>query len=255
MNYYILKSLKIDFKLFYGGKIKMYTWGYLKENILAKLNLDEESANQQNFLSNFPYYANEAMTQICSAIKAKDTEFSLYVYDEDTKWKEMTSSYGLYTTTDHYTPDNFTIDDPLYTKKTAFWAEWNSLYFTGTEIVMPEDFVAFDDDVPTYQYREVFDDTLEYRGYNHIICKDVGYYQIPYRARWFFFTKDLQNDDMVTAPADVCDAIPLYVVSQCYKIDDDTKASIFRNEYEVALARIDDTTFKRQRTFDVTGGW
>ena len=47
----------------------MYTWGYIKENILNKLNLEEEEANQLGFLSRFPYYANEAMTQICSAYK------------------------------------------------------------------------------------------------------------------------------------------------------------------------------------------
>ena len=59
----------------------MYTWGYLKENILAKLNLDEEQANQLGFLSRFPFYANEAMTQICSAIKPHEI-YNEYVIDD-----------------------------------------------------------------------------------------------------------------------------------------------------------------------------
>ena len=44
-----------------------YTWGYIKENTLAKLNLDEEEANQQNFLSRFPYYANTSMSPAYTA--------------------------------------------------------------------------------------------------------------------------------------------------------------------------------------------
>lgn len=193
----------------------MYTWGYIKENILNKLNLEEEEANQLGFLSRFPYYANEAMTQICSAIKPKDTFFKIIVDDNN-------------------------ID---------------------TLITMPSDFIAFDDDVALVKYdgcvdfEEAHDDDLEYSGYNQVICKYKGIYHVPYKARWFFFTKDLYNEDIVTAPADICDALPLYVVSQCYKIDDEKKAAIYRNEFEIALARIDDTSFKAQRTLKVGGNW
>jgi len=193
----------------------MYTWGYLKENTLNKLNLTEEEANQLGFLSRFPYYANEAMTQICSSVKPKDTYFELVV--DDTNVNKV--------------------------------------------VTLPNDFVAFDDDVAEikyedcYEFTEVHDDELQYLGYNQVICKTKGVYRIPYKARWFFFTKDLQNNVEIPAPADVCDAIPSYIVSQCYKIDDERKAAIYRNEYEMFLARIDDTTFKSQRTFKIGGGW
>ena len=43
----------------------MYTWGYLKENTLSKLNLGEEEANQQGFLSRLPYYANYISMNKC----------------------------------------------------------------------------------------------------------------------------------------------------------------------------------------------
>ncbi|MBR5199812.1 MAG: hypothetical protein IKW20_08335 [Bacteroidales bacterium] len=191
----------------------MYTWGYLKENALSKLNLSEEEANQQGFLSRFPYYANEAMTQICSAVRPKDAFFAINVTEDD----------------------------------------------INTLITLPDDFIGFSDDTVRYSGGDTLDDVgdeyLEYHGYNQIICKQSGKYIIPYKARWFFFTKDLHNATNIPAPADVCESIPSYIVSQCFKIDDEVKAAIYRNEFEMFLARIDDTSFKSQRTFHTGGGW
>lgn len=191
----------------------MYTWGYIKECTLSKLNMDEEAANQQNFLSRFPYYANEAMTHICSAVKPAEKYYVVDVTDD----------------------------------------------LVDTEIVMPDDFIAFSDDVVEYQQdhmiNDVGDEYITYCGYNKIICHVRGEYRVPYRARWFFFTKELANVEVIPAPADVCEAIPSYIVSQCYKIDDEAKAAIYRNEFEMFLARMDDTSFKRQRGFHIGGGW
>lgn len=191
----------------------MYTWGYIKENVLSKLNLSEEEANQQGFLSSLPYYANEAMTQICS-IKPMEKFLHVVVPEENVN--------GI-------------------TK-------------------MPEDFIAFSDDIVRYvsddnEMVEVGDEFLEYFGYNEFCCKVPGVYHIPYKARWFFFTKDIPNKFNIPAPADVCEAIPSYIVSQCWKVDDEAKAAIYRNEFEMFLARLDDTSFKSQRTFHTGGGW
>ena len=190
-----------------------YTWGYIKENTLGKLNLTEEEANQQDFLSRFPYYANEAMTQICSAVRPNDKFYVVSI-----------------------TSDN-----------------------VGTLISMPDDFIGFSDDAVrcVIQGVEFYagDDVIEYYGYNQIICKSLGVYHIPYKARWFFFTKDLHNATVIPAPADICDALPSYIASQCLKIDDEAKAAIYRNEYEMFLARIDDTSFKTQRILQIGGGW
>ena len=192
----------------------MYTWGYLKENTLNKLNLSEEEANQQGFLSQFPYYANEAMTQICSSVKPHEKRFTIEITAEN----------------------------------------------INTPVTMPGDFVSFNDaPVKFFEHNliteDVGDDYIEYVGYNEIICKHKGVYSVPYNARWFFFTKETHNSFVIPAPADVCDAIPFYIVSQCLKIDDETKAAVYRNEYEMFLARIDDTSFKSQRTFHIGGGW
>lgn len=244
----------------------MYTWGYLKENILSKLNLDEESANQQGFLSRFPYYANEAMTQICSAIKPKDTQYEILVV------YSMPDDY--YFTKNYNTKDLVIYNDTVYRCliscigvppiDSTYWkaiCTSDVVFVVNTLITFPDDFIAFDDDVAQAKFIEympfveVYDDELEYVGYNQVICKRVGTYKIPYKARWFFFTKELQNSVVIPAPADICEAIPSYVVSQCYKIDDEIKAAIYRNEYEMFLARIDDTSFKAQRTFHIGGGW
>ena len=202
----------------------MYTWGYLKNSALSKLNLTEDEANQQKILSRFTYSANEAMTQICSAVRPCEKFFEIIVTEEN----------------------------------------------LSKCITFPEDFVAFSDDVSLYlpepimiggraintpDYTEVGDDYLYYLGYNQIVCKRPGTYRVPYKARWFFFTDELKNDVIITAPADVCEAIPSYIASQCYKIDDEAKASIYRNEFEMFLARIDDTSFKSQRTITRGGGW
>jgi hypothetical protein len=192
----------------------MYTWGYIKENTLGKLNLEEKEANELGFLSKFPYYANEAMTQICS-IKPHEKFFVIVINEEN-------------------------INRP---------------------IEMPEDFIAFNDDTVRYfieatrETLEVGDDFVEYHGYNKIICQAEGTYHIPYNARWFFFTKDVHNATTIPAPADICDAIPSYIVSQCLKIDDEVKAATYRNEFEMFLARLDDTSFARQRTFRIGGDW
>lgn len=252
----------------------MYTWGYIKENALAKLNVSEEEANLQNFLSRFPYYANEAMTQICSGIKPLEKFFVITVYDKEYAWKKMTERYGVYLNIPKYTPDTPTKDDKKYDIKVEFWKNWETLLFTDMLITMPDDFISFSDDridyekpcihapfyTPTYDkqrdnYKEVGDDYVDYYGYNQIICKMPGEYKIPYNARWFFFTKDLRDDVVVSAPADICDAIPTYMASQCLKIDDEAKSAILRNEFEMFLARIDNTTFKSQRTLHVRGGW
>lgn len=242
----------------------MYTWGYIKDNTLSKLNMDEKEANDLGFLSRFPYYANEAMTQICSAIKAKENFFTVTVYDKNRQWKNITEKHGLYIGTKYYSI-KFDITDKKqekYQLKLAFWKEWESYNFVNDKITFPEDFIAFSDDI--VEYEDLFmhdrvidagDEFLMYHGYNEVICKHAGIYQIPYKARWFFFTKDLEADIKLNVPMDILDAIPSYIASQCMKIDDEVRSAILKNEYEMALARIDDTTFKSQRGFHVGGGW
>ena len=191
----------------------MYTWGYIKNVTLAKLDLEEAEAEKQHFLDRFYYFANEAITQICSAVKPKH---SVYVVDVN---------------------------------------ESN----IGVPLRMPEDFISFGNDVNRIVcdgiVREAYDyDDFEYLGDNYILCKQFGRLIISYNARWITFTN--QDDNVIIdVPADVLDCLPSYIASQCYKVDDEYKASVFRNEYEIFLSRIDDTNFRDNKTFRIEGDW
>lgn len=199
-----------------------YTWGYIKDVSLSKLDLEEPEATVQNLLSRFPFYANEVITQVCSSIKPK------------------------------YTFENFVID------KTN----------VGVKQTMPDDFVSFGDDV-CYMLEEVrehngetrlikvpiHDDDYEYLGYNQVVFKHPGNYFISYNARWYTFDKSLSDDELIDVPDDILDSIPSYIASQCYKIDDEYKASVFRNEYEIMLSRIDNSNFRNTKTIKIEGDW
>ena len=195
----------------------MYTWGYIKDVSLAKLDLTENEATVQNLLSRFPFYANEVITQVCSAIKPK------------------------------YTFAKFEID---FDK-------------VGTAQTMPDDFISFGDDVcyelvnngKFLEKHQIFDVDFEYYGYNQVIFKRPGNFYISYNARWYTFNKSLADDEQISVPEDILDCIPSYIASQCYKIDDEYKAQVFRNEYELMLSRIDATNYKNTKSILIEGDW
>ena len=215
----------------------MYTWGYLKDAILAKLDLEEEEAANMDLLRRFVFYANEVMTQICSSVKPKRTFYEIEIHNGK------------------YNDKNELVEKPNI----------------KTIIKMPADFVSFGDDnnyiiedagYGTVIERKICDDDFLYYGYNEIICNKIGKYRISYNARWIVFSiKDYEdnsgqdNDTVLDIPADILDCIPSYVASQCMKIDDEQRAAVLRNEYEVMLARIDDTNFKCNKTFTIGGDW
>lgn len=210
-----------------------YDWGYIKHAALSKLDLDdpgdgyistsgEFEATAQDFLSRFPIYANEVITQVCSSIKPK------------------------------YTFAKFEI----------------SFDKVGIEQTMPEDFISFGDD-QNYQViqrcchgeftlirQPIYDDDIIYHGYNQIIFTHAGTYYISYNARWYDFSKvQLDNSTMIDVPNDILDCIPSYIAAQCYKIDDQYKSAVFYNEYEMFLARIDNTHYKTNTDFRIEGDW
>ena len=49
----------------------MYTWGYIKEATLAKMDLTVQQAIDMGLINKMPFYANEAVTQITAAVKPK----------------------------------------------------------------------------------------------------------------------------------------------------------------------------------------
>lgn len=207
----------------------MYTWGYLKDAILSKLDLEEEEAENMNYLRRFMFYANEAMTQICSTVMPKRTFYNFEIHNGK------------------YDNDGNLIEGP-------------NLY---TAINMPDDFISFGDDKNTITEsmgygdiltRELHDEDFTYIGYNHVLGYSLGNYSISYNARWLTFGNQ-DNDTVLEAPIDVLECIPSYVASQCMKVDDEQKAAMLRNEFETLMARIDNTDYKSTKTFKIGGDW
>ena len=237
----------------------MYTWGDIINASLAKLDLDEGEAVKQNLLNRFYIYANEAMTQICS-IKPDYKNATFDIKDKESTWTELRNKYNVYA--EHLRP----IRKPsqLSENEQKFWDEFEQYFYVGELQTMPYDFISFDDDINTRKWQDEYadtwltechDDDLSFKGHNKIIFWKPGEYSISYKARWITFTDNMYSGLELNIPSDVLDCIPSYIASQCYKIDDEGKSSIFRNEYEMFLARIDDTHFKQSTTIKIGGDW
>ena len=196
----------------------MYTWGYLKNVALANINVTEKEALQQNFINRFPYWANEVITQVSSSIKPKHT----------------------------FAKFEITKNDLLVTKQ------------------MPSDFISFGADVCTRQYiddygdrwlEECSDNDFMYRGYNELVFLKEGTYEISYNARWITFSDNISNDTVIDVPTDILDCIPTYIAMKSLKTIDDYNSNVYKNEYEIQLARIDDTHYKTNTTLKIGGDW
>lgn len=203
----------------------MYTWSYIKNAALAKLDFDKNETDitgddyVSTLLNRFPYFANEAITQICSTCKPKHTFAEFIVTDDN----------------------------------------------VGTLITMPNDFVSFGDDMcyelrkecycDRYYEEELFSDDFSYIGYNQVRFNHTGKFYISYNARWIVFTEHMSDEVVLNVPTDVLECLPSYIASQCYKVDDEVKAQIFRNEFEMLLSRIDDTDYKRTTHIKIGGEW
>lgn len=220
----------------------MRTWGYIKEATLMKLDMTEEEAEQHMLLRRFPFYANEALTYICSAIKPNYTFANVTVLFPDEE------DIGLI--------DTVKLD-----------AKTQQAVFT-----MPDDFISFGEDVNTVQRAfhdryfktvvhyadyptEARDDDFEYYDYNKVIFKCAGLFKISYNARWFEFTNETPNGLQLDIPIDILDCLPSYIASQCFKVDDEVKSSILRNEFEMMLARIDVANPRTTKNLHIGGGW
>lgn len=238
----------------------MYTWGYIKTAALVKLDLEANSSISQGLSNKFFVYANEALTQICSSIKPKHTYASFTVVDRKKLIARLCLKYEIkiselsFLTTSIYHMDELTDNQRL------FLADYNQYEFLNDTVDMPDDFIAFsgyasyilDSDGQRF---EAFDEDYEVIGDKKVILLKEGTYQIAYDARWFTFTPTTDDNFELDIPNDILDCLPSYIVSQCFKIDDEVKSAIYRNEYEIFLARINDSVYMRNKTFKVAGGW
>ena len=225
----------------------MYTWGYLKNSILAKLDLDQDEATEMKLLNRFATYANEAMTQICSSVKPNRTYYEVRFYKTISHWNNL-----LYL--DGKVIAGTIIDDVVYDANGDVFA-----YPVGRFISMPKDFISFGDGrtwrLIGNESLICHDNVIIREGYNKFTCLEYGFYKISYNARWYDFSNVVDDDILSNVPVDVLECIPSYVAHQCYKIDDEYKSAVFRNEYEMFLARIDNSDYDNTTTITIEGDW
>lgn len=239
----------------------MITWGYIKQATLAKMDLSVDAAVDQGLIEKMPFYANEALTEITSAIKAKRAYADFKVADRDMVLDYIAKSYGqdaMYFVLNHSCDLSTANEDQLNALKV-----YEQYVYVGDTIKMPEDFVAWSDD-PCWQIVKNEDgcDQLEplrdtdfmQRG-NTIIVMQPCICKIAYLAKWFFFTPTTQDDAELDIPDDILVCLPSYIASQLFKIDDEQKSSIYRNEYEMALARINENEYATNKVISNRGDW
>lgn len=210
-----------------------YTWGYIKDAALAKLDLSEAEANDLHLLDRFHIYANEVITQVCSTIKPDRTFVQFVIGKSDVGAVKQVSNENFVSfgndvnTVDYYTDGcNYFIDSEL---------KGNATY--------------------RHIVRSAHDSDFTYVGHNSLKFYHEGVYNISVNTRWFTFTSSLKNNVVLDIPTDILECIPSYIASQCYKIDDEVKSSIYRNEFELLYARIDNTDYSDTKDFEIGGGW
>jgi hypothetical protein len=247
----------------------MYTWGYIKEATLAKLDVSNTDAVNLGYMNRFYIYANEAIGQISSAVKAKLAYATFKAVHKERLLKYLSRKYQIIDFTFlHTTPYN--VED-LPTKFQACLKEYKSYVFVNDVVKMPDDYIAFSLKskayVTRYEYYTNFDrfyieenktvadnDCLLY-GSQSVKFIEPGLYEIPYNARWFIFSSTTPDDLEIPVPSMILDALPSYIASQIFKIDDEQKAAIMRNEFEIFVSRINDNDDSEPESIVIGGDW
>lgn len=239
----------------------MITWGYIKQATLAKMDLSVDAAVDQGLIEKMPFYANEALTEITSAIKAKRAYADFKVADRDAVLNCIAQTYGqeaMYFVLDHSCDLNRATEDQLNALKV-----YEHYVYVGDTIKMPDDFVAWSDDTnwkvtkdcKGQDMLEPLKDTEFAQRGNKLIFMKPCICKIAYFAKWFFFTPTTQDDVELDIPDDILVCLPSYIASQLFKIDDEQKSSIYRNEYEMALARINENDYATNKVINNGGDW
>ena len=245
----------------------MLSYGYIREATQAHLDLDEQEIQAMNLQTRYPIFANEAMQAIC-AVKPKYDYFRVKITESYEPIINLGNDQFRAATEDELNWETLGSPEPnfaddVYTKK---WYEAQNIYLSNTQIRMPDNFLAFANkqawafiisdefDIETFVTgtRQVnVDTTLKqvpatksmfmYDGSNTLRFFIEGEFWIPYKGVWYQFKSGISDDDLIDIPTDVLVTIPLYIAAQCLKLDHAQLANAKRAEFELALARVNNT--------------
>lgn len=240
-----------------------YTYGYLKEAVLAHIDLDEQEVQAMNLQNRYHIFANEAMQAICG-VKPKYDYFRCEIVAE--YWPLINlgdNQFRKATEEEINSPDSNFADE----KDTQLWYEGQNIFLINSSIRLPNDFIAFAEKQAWAFIRNIqFQPELFIRGYNPspqpefkkiratkehfmyggrntLLFYKEGHYAIPYKSIWHRFISGIGDDVEIDMPTDIFFTIPLYIAALCLQIDHAQKAMMKRAEFETALARCTNTDF------------
>lgn len=262
----------------------MKTWDEVKKLTLTKLFMDETEADEQGYLGKFVGLANECLNSIANGVKPKYVAFEIEVFDKNKLPDNLKNSLELIRYVDvndvltYVEADEETIykvsNDEKYVLKNGKLvldndADFETViegsnftfgYVTDSLITLPDNFISFADMV------EYLDgDPGEYNiyfGRDKVKLKKPGHYIIYYNALYDEIPEKLVNKSGETATTIYIDAdqsvincLPSYIASQVLAQDDNIRATILKNEYELLLSRLDTDVMYETKHFKSTGGW
>lgn len=208
--------------------------------------MSADDAIKMGIVNKFPFYANEALGQITSSIKPKHTYAQFDVVDEAHLLCILQNKYKDIRHWDFLNCDKCNYDS-FSQEQIEAYEIYHKYTFVNQPVRMPKDFVEFGDQINYVDICNkmvvVTDDEFNTYGGNKVLFLKAGNYHISYNAQWFEFTPQTEDNVELDIPQDILDALPSYIVSQCFKIDDEQKAQIYRNEFEMFLGRITDDLY------------
>ena len=247
----------------------MFTYGYIREATMARLDIDETEAEAMHLLERFPLYANEAMQAICAskpmyqyidvtvvkeyAPLVRDGAFLRPATDAEIEAAKDGSQSVVFAseadTINYYHERSIYKQFETMSMSHLFIAfAYKAPFIIEYKKPTPEDIFnneAFGTPIPhiiTKREAEPEKD-FAYTSQNKIKFYKTGKYQIPAKYFWFQFESGMGDDVEIDMPVDILMTIPIYIASICYQVDNERKAQILRNEFELALARCTATDF------------
>lgn len=243
----------------------MFTYGYIREAVMAHLDIDEYEAQDMKLLSKFHIFANEAMQAICASKPmyqyidvtvvekfdpiVTDGSFFRKATDEEINWDIDTQGELEVTFLDEEQLKEYYHDKNIYKVREILSMKDTFISFTDKQsykiikkkLSAEEILFSEDIDVPNVDKEEkllaTLDHDFSYISKNKIKFYKPGRYLIPAKFIWYRFDSGIGDDTEIDMPADIFMTIPLYIASICYRIDNVQKSQILRNEFELALAR------------------
>lgn len=243
----------------------MFTYGYIREAVMAHLDIDETEAQAMGLLSRFHIFANEAMQAICSS-KPMYKYLDITVVEQFSPLVMDGEIFRLATEEEINWDVNIQGERPfkmLSDKELENYYHSQNIYKVNEKVAMSDTFIAFANkqawkyveykpSVAQQLEAEAFgyklktgctrekakpDYDFSYISKNQLKFYKPGRYLIPARYLWYRFDSGLADTEEIDMPADILLTIPLYIASVCLQVDNMQKANVIRYEFETALAR------------------